>query len=171
MNLIHERFVGRHLVMANQPSLWRVIRIQIRPRKPKRTIPRVSRRTIPRPQIRNRRLRSSRRILSSLVRTTDIGQLVVNSVRNDIWVQSLLLAFVDERVLRLEGEGCAGAAVEPGLEFHGGDAEAEVETCDCGGDESGECPCYGIGDGAEADTGGRAEEGAARAGAGSCGAG
>jgi len=158
------------LVMANQPSLRRVIRIQIRPRETQCTIPRLGSRIIPRPQIRNHRLRRSRGVLSGLVRTTDIRQLIVNSVGNDVRVQSFFLAFVDEWVLGLEGEFCGCTAVEPGFEFYGWDAEAEVETCDGGGDETGEGSCYGVGDGAEAGGGGGADEGAAGAGAGSCSA-
>lgn len=112
--------------MANQASLRSIIRIDIRPRKPKSAIPRLRSTSISCPKTNNQSLRRSSSVLSSLVRTTDVGELIVDAVRDDGRVERLLLALVDERVLGLEGGFRGGAAVKPGFEFHGRHAEAEV---------------------------------------------
>lgn len=123
--------------MANQPRLRSIIRVRVRPRKSQRSIPSISSRNIPRPQRQNLRLSSRASILSSLVRAADIRQLVTNSVGNNIWVQSFLLSLVDNMIDGLECEFGIFAAVESGFEFHGRGANAEVETSDGGGLETG----------------------------------
>lgn len=113
------------LDVANKASLRSIIRVEVSAREPKSRIPRISRRANL-PQRPNQRLRRSSRILSSLVRTTDIGKLVMNAVGNNNRVKSLLLSLVAKRVLGLERGFRGGTAVEPGFEFHGWYAKPEV---------------------------------------------
>jgi hypothetical protein len=160
-----------NLSVSNQASLRSVIRVSVSPSKSQLGIPRISRTLIPRPQCRNLRLRRRSRVLRSLVRTTDVRQLVMDAVRDDVRVERLFLALVDERIDGLKGEFRGGAAVEPGFEFDRRDAETEVQTRDAGGDEAAEVAGYGVGYCAGADSGGGAEEGGTRAGAGSCSSG
>jgi hypothetical protein len=141
--------------------LWSIIRVNVSTRKAKSAIPRISSTSIPRPKPDNESLSSSSGILSSLVSTTDIGELIMDAVSDNGGVESLLLSLVDERVLGLEGGFCSGAAVEPGFEFNGRDAEAEVEGCVRGCDKAAEVTGDCVGYGAEAGGGAVAGEGGA----------
>lgn len=147
--------------MANQASLRSIIRIDIGTRKAKSAVPRISSTSITRTKTDDESLSSSGSILSSLVRTTNIGELIMDAVSDDGGVESLFLSLVDERVLGLEGGFCGGAAVESGFEFHGRDAEAEVEGRVRGCDEAAEVTGDGVGYGAEAGGWGVAGEGGA----------
>ncbi len=69
-------------------------------------------------------------ILGSLVGVAHVGELVADAVGDDVGVESLLLALVDERVDGLEGELGVLAAIEAGLELDGRHAQAEVEAGD-----------------------------------------
>lgn len=149
------------LDVANQASDRSLVRVQVSASEAKSGIPRVSSGAIARTQVGDHCLSSSCSILGGLVGTTDIGELVVDAVGNDGWVESLLLALVAERVLGLEGEFGGGAVVEPGFEFHGGDAESEVQAGDGRGYEAAEVASDGVSDGARTDAGCCAEEGAA----------
>ena len=155
--------------MSNQPSNRRIIGVRIGPRKPQRRVPRVSRGRISGSKRRNLRLSRGSRVLRGLVSTADVGQLVVDPVGDDVGVQGLFLPFIHQGIDGLEGRLRGGAVVEPGFEFHGGDAEAEVERGVGGGDEAGEVARDGVGDCAE--TGGRgcADHGTSASCAGSCG--
>ena len=106
--------------MANKASLGRIVRVQVRVRKAKSSVPRLSSAVITRTQASDEGLGSSSGILSSLAGTADVGELVVDAVGDDGGVKSLLLSLVAERILGLEGESCGGAAVESGFELHGG---------------------------------------------------
>ncbi len=112
--------------MANQPSHGRLIWVNIRPIETQHGIPSLCRCRIPGAQSLDLRLRGSSRILSSLVRTTNIGKLIVDAVRNDVRIQGFFLAFVDKWVLGLEGEFGGRTAVQAGFEFEGWDAKPEV---------------------------------------------
>jgi len=149
------------LCVANQTSLRSIIRVNVCTRKAKSAIPRISSTSITRTKADDESLSSSGSILSSLVRTADIGELIVDAVSDDGGIESLLLSLVDERVLGLEGGFCGGAAVESGFEFHGRDAETEVEGCVGGCDEAAEVTGDGVGYGAEAGGWGVAGEGGA----------
>jgi hypothetical protein len=139
--------------VTNQASLWSIIRVNVSTRKAKSAIPRISSTSIPRPKPDNESLSSSSGILSSLVSTTDIGELIMDAVSDNGGVESL--------VLGLEGGFCSGAAVEPGFEFNGRDAEAEVEGCVRGCDKAAEVTGDCVGYGAEAGGGAVAGEGGA----------
>ena len=130
--------------MTNKASLRRIVRVQVRVCKAKRSVPRVSCAAVARAQANNEGLSSGSGILGSLVGTAYVGELVVDAVGDDGRVESFLLAFVDERVLGLESEGCGSAAVQPGLEFHGWHAEAEVERAIGRRNEAGEGTCHGV---------------------------
>jgi len=125
------------LIMTNQAWLGRVIRIRVRPFKPKRRIPRISRTLILRPQRQNLCFSSSARSLCSGICITDIRQLITDTIGDDVRIQSFFLAFVDNGIDGLEGKFCVGAAVEPSFEFHGRGADSEVQAGDGGCYESG----------------------------------
>lgn len=147
--------------MANQASDRSLVRVQVGASEAKSGIPCVSSGAIARTQVDDHCLSSGSSILSGLVGTTDVGELVVDAVGNDGWVESLPLALVTERVLGLEGEFGGGAFVEPGFEFHGGNAESEVQAGDGRGYETAKVASDGVSDGARTDAGCGAEEGAA----------
>ena len=78
--------ITTHLIMTNQPRLRSIIRVSIRPRKPKSSIPRIRSRNIFRPQRQNLRLRSCASRLRSSIRIADISQLIANAVGDDVRV-------------------------------------------------------------------------------------
>ena len=137
--------------MANKASLRRIVRVQVGVRKAKSSVPRLSSAVVARAQASNEGLSCSSGILCCLAGTANVGELVVDAVGDDARVESFLLALVAEGVLRLEGEGCSGAAVEPGFELHGWHAEAEVERGVSRCYETTEVTGHCVGDGAEAD--------------------
>lgn len=114
--------------MTHQPLLRRIIRIRICTVKPQFPIPLLRRRLIPRPQRTNLPLRSQTSGFRRLICTTNISQLVTNSIRDDIRIERFLLSFINQGVDGLECEFCGFASVEAGFEFHRGGAEAEVEA-------------------------------------------
>ncbi len=140
-----------NLSVANQASLRSIVRVQVGASKAKSAIPRLSSAVVARAQAGDECLSGSGSILGSLVGTTDVGELIVDAVGDDGWVESLLLALVAEGVLGLEGEGGGSTAVEPGFEFHGGNAETEIQGSVGGCDEAAEITCHCVGDGPETD--------------------
>ena len=91
------------LCVANETSNRSIVRVGVSTSKSQCRVPGISSRGIPRPKSHNLSLSSGSSILSSLVGPTDIGQLIVDAVGDDGWVESLLLSLVDERVDGLEG--------------------------------------------------------------------
>ena len=116
------------LGMASETSFRGIIGIYIRPSKSQDAVPRLGGGGIPSPQISNLSLGSGRGIFRRLIGTTDVGQLIVDSVGDDAWVKRFFLSFVDKRVNGLEGGFGVGAAVKTSLELHGRDTETEVKT-------------------------------------------
>lgn len=137
--------------MASQASLRSIIRVDIGARKAKSAVPSLGSASITRPEAGDESLSSSGGILSGLVGAADVGELIVDAVGDDGGVESLLLSLVDKRVLGLEGGFCGGAAVEPGLEFHGRDAETEVQGSVGGCDEAAKVAGDGVGYSTKAD--------------------
>ncbi len=81
--------------MSNQAGLRRIIRVRVCALKTERRIPRLRSRDISRSECHDRDLSCSGGILSSLIGTTDISQLIVDAVGDDGRVKSLLLSLVD----------------------------------------------------------------------------
>lgn len=121
-----------HLIMSNQTRLRRVIRVCICAGKAQRGIPSICSRRILSTQRRDLCFRRRARRLGRVIGIAHVSQLVTNTVGDDVWVQSLLLALIDQRVLRLESELCVRAPVESSLELDCWCAQAEVESCDGG---------------------------------------
>ena len=92
--------------MSDQALLGSVIRVDVCTRKAERGVPCLRSACIFCPKTSNLLLGSCGSALCRRVGTADIGQLVVDSVADDVGIQSLLLAFVHQRVDGLEGEFC-----------------------------------------------------------------
>lgn len=122
--------------MANQPRLGSIVRVYIGSRESQRRVPCVRCARILGPQSQDLRLSSLASRLRSRIRVAHVGQLVADTVRDDVRVQRLLLALIDQWVLRLKREFSVRAPVEPGLEFDGRCAETEVQSGDGGFDEA-----------------------------------
>lgn len=117
--------------MANKASLGSIIWVEVGASKAQSSVPRISSTVVTRAKSSNHSLSSGSSILSSLVSTTDIGKLIVDSVGDDRWVESLLLSLVDERVDGLESESGGGTSIKTSFELHGWNAESKVERCVC----------------------------------------
>ena len=144
--------------MANEASNGSIVRVGVGTSEAQDSVPRVGGTNIFCAKSGDLDLSSGSSILSSLVGATDVGQLIGDAVGNDIWVESLLLSLVNERVDSLEGEFGSCAAIKSSLKLHGWDTESEVETSDSRGDESGEVSSNGVGDCSESNTWGCAEK-------------
>lgn len=145
--------------MANKTSDRSVVRVGVGTSEAQCCVPSIGGRDIPRSKSYDLSLGCSCCIFCRLVGATDVGQLIVDAVGDDRWVESLLLSLVDERIDGLEGKCGCGATVKTSLEFHGWDTESEVETSDRGGNETVKVSGNGVGDGSESDTWGCAEKG------------
>lgn len=99
---------SNHLSVSNQTGLRSIVRVSVGTRKSQSRIPSISGTSIFRAQVSNHCLSSSSSTLGGGIGSTDVGQLIVNSVGDDAGVQSLLLTFVDQRVNGLEGR-CGGS--------------------------------------------------------------
>lgn len=88
--------------MSNQASLRSVVRVGVGARETQSSVPGIRGSSITRAQSDDLCLSSGGGILSSLVGTADVGQLIVNSVGDDGWVKSLLLSLVDDGIDGLE---------------------------------------------------------------------
>lgn len=116
--------------MSNKTSLGSVIRVGVCPSKAKSSIPRVSSGSILSSKSRDLSLSISARRLSGIIGTTDVGQLIADSVGDDVGVQRLLLSLVDLGIDGLEGELCGLSAVESCFELYGWGAGSKVKTGD-----------------------------------------
>ena len=92
------------LCVAYQASNGSIVRVGIGAIESQCGVPRVGSTLIARPQSRDLSLSSGSGVLCGLISTADVGQLIVDTVGDDVWVESLLLSLVDERVNGLEGE-------------------------------------------------------------------
>lgn len=106
------------------------------------------------PQTRHRRLGRRTSRLRSIIRTTDIGQLVANKVGDDVGIERVALARRGHQGRVRGEEGALGRlAVElcpAKLEVHGRGATAKVGACDRGGASGGRgggVGCCGVGGG------------------------
>lgn len=138
--------LSNHLSVSNQTGLGSIVRVSVSTRETQSRVPSISGTGILRAQVGNHCLSSSGSTLSGGIGTADIGQLIVNSVGDDVRVQSLLLALVDERVDSLEGRFGGCPAIKTSLELHGGDTETKVETGNGRCDEAVEGTGDGVGD-------------------------
>jgi hypothetical protein len=138
---------GNTLCVSNQASLRSVIRVGVGAIESESSVPCISSGNISRAKVGNHGLSSGGSILSSLVGTADVGQLVVDSVGDDGWVKGLLLSLVDEWVNSLEGGSGGSTTVKSKLELHGGHAKTEVESGDGGGNETIEVSGDSVGNG------------------------
>jgi hypothetical protein len=114
--------------VANKAGLRSIVRVEVGASEAKSSVPRLSSAVVLGAQVGDENLSSSSGVLGSLAGAADVGQLVADLLGDDGGVESFLLSFVDRGVLGLEGEFRVTAAVESWLEFHGWDAETEVET-------------------------------------------
>jgi hypothetical protein len=122
--------------VTDETSLRSIIRVDVRASKAKLGVPRIRRRGISRAERKNACLGGEAGGNRSLVRGTDIRELIADSVGDDVGVESLLLALVDSGVNGLKRELGGLAAVESSLELDGWSALAEVKAGD-GGDSKG----------------------------------
>ena len=137
---------SNRLSVSNQTGLGSIVRVSVSTRESQSRVPSISGTGIPRAQASNDRLSSSSSTLSGGICSTDVGQLIMNSVGDDVGVQSLLLALVHQRVNSLEGRFSGGTAIKTSLKLHGGDTETKVKTSNGGCDETIESTSDGVGD-------------------------
>jgi len=148
-----------NLCVANKAGDRSIIWVDVGTIKSKSGVPRLGSGGISRSEGHDHGLSCGSGVLGSLVSSADVGQLVVDSVGDDSWVESLLLALIDLRIDGLEGTGSSSTAVESKFEFHGWGAEAEVKTGDCRSLETSEVTSYGIRDGSGSGGWGSTHEG------------
>jgi hypothetical protein len=159
------------LYVTDQASNWCIIRVGLGTSKSQCGVPCISSGNIPRAQRSDLSLSGNSSILGSLVGTADIGQLILDSVGDNAWVEGLLLSFVDERVNSLEGECSGCTTVKTGLKLDGWGADSEVETGDGGFDKSVEVSGHCVGDCTGSNSWGTADKGASTTGTSSGGGG
>lgn len=122
--------------MTDETGLRSIIRVDVRAIKAKLGVPRIRGRGISCAERKNLRLGVKAGSNRSLVRGTDVDELIADSVGDDVGVESLLLALVDKGVNGLERELGVPAAVKSSLELNGWSTLAEVKAGD-GGDSKG----------------------------------
>ncbi len=116
--------------MANKTSLGCSIRVGISSRKSEELIPLIGSSLVSRSKRRDISLRGCASRLCGVVGSTDVTQLIANTVGDNIWVQGFLLALVDDWVNSLECELGFTASIDSGLKFDGWGAGSKVETGD-----------------------------------------
>ena len=122
--------------MTDKTSNRCVIWVGVGTSETESSVPSIGCGLITRAQSQDLGLSSNSGILSSLVGTADVGELILDSVGDDVWVQGLLLSFVHDRVDSLEGGLGVPASVQSKFELDGWDTGTEVETGDAGSDKS-----------------------------------
>jgi hypothetical protein len=132
--------------VANQLRLRRVVGVGIGAFEAQCVIPRIRGTSITRTQNHDLSLSSGSSIFGSLVGTTNVGQLVVNSVGDDSGVESFLLPLIDKRVDGLESRFGGCTTVKTSLELDGRGTDSKVEISDGGSLKAGEVSSYCVGD-------------------------
>jgi len=117
-----------HLCVTDQPGLRSVVRVDVSSSKSKGGVPCIGRGSISCSKSQDLSLcvvASSQGLVRS---TANVAKLIADTGGDDVRVQGLLLAFVDNGVDGLEGELGLLATVESSLELDGWGAGSEVKT-------------------------------------------
>jgi hypothetical protein len=99
------------LCVANKTSLRSVVRVGVCSRETKSSVPQISSCSVTRTGSYDFSGGSCDSILSSLRSSARVRHLILDSVGNDSWVESFLLALVAERVDSLESTGSCSPSV------------------------------------------------------------